>query len=349
MNSKENSLLFIHLVFCLFMIHQSLETTHKENSKVLKPLDVRMHERPISKALLIGDKSQLSFEHKKILKVFGLTHLFTPSALHLSSLLLFFRWLPQSILSFIVLCLSIYLQIYAIKLESFLRACHFYLIKRHLALNSHHLALALILILQLELHIYSSSLSFWLSFLFWGQVILSSNQRLKRLSLCQFLVSLIFDQKLNYLFILINTLYSFIIISLFPLIALAQISIDWALYVENILNLFLNFLVTLNERSEFEVVGLIFIIFTVYFSLNHLTQRLFIILIIFSPLDLTHKREVKAPYYPKYTINPDKYLKRTQDFPRVLESHKKKCIMYDIDDMHCKFQRKNNTEMPYIK
>jgi predicted membrane metal-binding protein len=175
----------------------------------------------MSHALLTGQKHYLLKKRKEQIKLLGISHLFSPSGLHVGFLGVL-KVFPHFINTGLVLFLFIL----------FLTQPGFFPIKRILIFKLLYLAkltknfkviFILTFILDYILGSYSQSpFSSLLSFLFWGTIVFhNSNDNLrlwKKLALNQIFVSLIFHQDLSLWSFIINPILSLLIVPLFPLL-----------------------------------------------------------------------------------------------------------------------------------
>ena len=131
--------------------------------------------------LATGDKSRLRKKFKRTFKLFGIYHLFTPSGLHLSAIILPFlyllkRW-PSKILklSFIFLLLPLF---WLEKFYSLKRMCLFHILRLLLPKMRYRIIFILTFFLNFILGGWQQSpISFALSYLFFGAILFSTNKK----------------------------------------------------------------------------------------------------------------------------------------------------------------------------
>jgi hypothetical protein len=232
------------LVTGSFLIALSMNRPYafqKKNSPYIKKIKKYLvHHSPktsateISLAFIFGDKRILGKEVKEHYKLMNLLHLFTPSGLHLSSLLLFlaplFSFIRQKsprlgkLLEISLLSPIFFLEkFYSLKRVALFRALSLFLRNRAFFDNNFNIFL-LVFFIDLFWNFQSSPLSFSFSFLFWG-VILSSGRILTiklpiALFLTQMIVSMFFETPLSYLGCLLSFFLTSLFIFVFPVMLL---------------------------------------------------------------------------------------------------------------------------------
>lgn len=176
--------------------------------------------------LATGDKSRLRKKVKRTFKLFGLYHLFTPSGLHLTAILLPFFFFLKKNHSKLLKSLLILVLLPAFWLEKFYslkRMCLFHILK----LLFPKLNFRTIFILTFFLNFLwggwnQSPLSFALSYLFFGSIIFSKTKKqiLSHLFFSQMLVASLFEDYFSPFGFLIGQLFNLSFSLFFPVITL---------------------------------------------------------------------------------------------------------------------------------
>lgn len=158
----------------------------------------------------------MGFKVKKQLQSLGLSHLFTPSGLHLSSVLILFRSMRKLRM---LCCILLLLTILPMgSYHSMERVLIFTLVNFKVRSISKSFILTF-LISYLMAHYQNNPLSFSFSLLFWGTILIFRHNPVKVLCFLQvsfLLTSITLRQEVHFLFVLINPVTSFIFSSLFP-------------------------------------------------------------------------------------------------------------------------------------
>ena len=180
--------------------------------------------------LYTGDKSRLRKEMKRKFKLLGIYHLFTPSGLHLSSLFLpFFFLLKKRPSKFLRLLISGLLLIPFTfeKFYSLKRMCLFHLIKILFPKLNNRTVFIMVFMLDLLRGGYNESpLSYGLSFLFLGSILLSTHfwSLLMTLFFSQMLVASLFGDFFSPLGFLVGQFLTMIFSTLFPFLVLSALT-----------------------------------------------------------------------------------------------------------------------------
>ncbi|TNF26351.1 MAG: hypothetical protein EP319_14095 [Deltaproteobacteria bacterium] len=180
--------------------------------------------------LFTGDKTRLRKEMKRKFKLLGIYHLFTPSGLHLSSLFLpLFFLLKKRPSKFLRLLISGMLLIpFAFeKFYSLKRMCLFHLIKILFPKMNNRTVFILVFILDLIRGGYNDSpLSYGLSFLFLGSILLSTHlwSLMMTLFFSQMLVASLFGDFFSPLGFLAGQFLTMIFSTLFPFLVLSSLT-----------------------------------------------------------------------------------------------------------------------------
>ena len=172
------------------------------------------------KGFISGNKLSLSKKLKTVMKRYGLSHILTPSGIHLSSLLIIFKFIPF-LEAFILIGLFIYVREFG-SYYSIERMILFRFIYKIPKLNL-SLEYSYICTLYLSIligHFQQSPLSFIYSMLFWGTIIIFRDNPFKVvifLNLSLLCVSSITDQAVSPLSLIVNPFFTFIFTLLFPI------------------------------------------------------------------------------------------------------------------------------------
>jgi competence protein ComEC len=218
----------------------SLRPSKSLQAFALQKLDPIKDER--TKGLLLsyvfGINSKISKEDRKTHRTLNLLHLFSPSGLHVSSILFIFLWMIRKKWKYAYFFWSLFITIFfsiSLSLPGYYplkRTLGFHLLslgneiylkKKRLKLSSFQIFIVLMIIDFSVGTFKESNLSFTYSFLFWG-IILSGTKfshRFFYLGLAQFLVCYFSQTPINPLSILSNLFLSPIFSFLFPLIFFA--------------------------------------------------------------------------------------------------------------------------------
>lgn len=177
--------------------------------------------------LATGDKSRLKKKFKRTFKLFGIYHLFTPSGLHLTAILLPFFYFLKKKRSKLLKTLLILILLSFFWLEKFYslkRMCLFHILK----LLFPKLKFRTIFILTFFLNFLwggwsQSPVSFTLSYLFFGSIIFSNTKRqvLSHLFFSQMLVASFFEDYFSPFGFLIGQFFNLTFSLFFPVVTLA--------------------------------------------------------------------------------------------------------------------------------
>lgn len=192
------------------------------NLTSLSPQSLALYE-----GMMTGNKEKISKKVTSIFKRYGFMHLLTPSGLHLSSLLVLFKF--SSILSFIFIIvfffsLSHYNAYHSLERVLFFNFLYI-LINRFLKRKWTIEAIFVLTIIFSILigHLSQNPLSFCYSLLFWGTIILYKENPIKMLlylNLALVLISAFMNQAVSPLSILVNPFITTMTTSFFPLLVL---------------------------------------------------------------------------------------------------------------------------------
>lgn len=183
----------------------------------------------IYKKSLTGDKSILPKKIKSAFQRYGLYHLLTPSGLHLSSLF-FINILP--IAAQIIILLSIFIII--LPMHSYLSLERILIFKTifnitssfGLRLNQELILLATIILSVFVGNFQQSPMSFMFSILFWGTILIYKSNKFQMLiflNVSQHLIGLLLNQPINIISIIVNPIYTFSFVSIFPFFLINQL------------------------------------------------------------------------------------------------------------------------------
>lgn len=223
-----------------------------------------MNKCSLEKSLILGEKRCIKPKLKRALKELSLLHLFTPSGLHLSSVLIFSFF--HKIFKIFIVFASIFYSFGLSHLLALQRVSVFYGI--NLILKNTKLSFLTTFSLCLVFNQYNSNpMSFLFSFIFWF-IILTHNKGkidlIKKLFLTQALIALILNQSFNVLSLVINPALTFLLTLCFPVLLILFIT-----------NLFTDFRNTLYEYLS----NFILEIHISYFSL-HMSFVIFLFLLL---------------------------------------------------------------------
>lgn len=171
--------------------------------------------------MITGDKSAVRKSSLDRIKKFGLMHILTPSGLHLSSLLLVFKFFPR--LKFAV-TLSLFAAGFFVPGFLALKRMLIFYIVNFFAKNI-TLSFVLTMILSYLIGNYHESpVSFCFTFIFWGSIIFHRGNKLLlviKLFLFQAVISFLFKQELHLAALFVNPLATTVFTMLFPLMLFA--------------------------------------------------------------------------------------------------------------------------------
>ncbi|MGK0291443.1 MAG: putative membrane metal-binding protein, partial [bacterium] len=200
----------------------------------------------IYKKSLTGDNSPLPKKIQEAFQKYGLYHLLTPSGLHLSSLF-FLKILPGVIqVLFLLAVLAIILPMNSyLSLERILifkTLFHFNTFSGF-KLDQESMLFLTIIVSILIGNFHQSPMSFMFSILFWGAILIYKENKLQTLlflNISQHLIGTLLDQPVNLVSLVINPLYTFSFVTMFPLFLINQLLGELA-FLTVIINLFLEF------------------------------------------------------------------------------------------------------------
>lgn len=175
-------------------------------------------------ALMTGDKSKLDKKNKKDFKELGLMHLLTPSGLHFSSLIIFFKFFPKKVSVFLVIFFSLPFfwleKYYSIKRVITFKVT--YILLGNKIENKSYIAFIFTFLVDILFGNFSDSpLSFTYSFLFWGTIIFHKGSFLDlnyKLFTNLVLTNFISVQPVSIISILINSPLSLIFSFIYPIL-----------------------------------------------------------------------------------------------------------------------------------
>ena len=226
-------------------------------SKIEK-LNLKGDIKKIYTGSLTGKKRGISKKLKSALKSYGLLHLLTPSGLHLNSLMPLLL-LPKVLQLLTLFLFLIWIQSYS-SYFSLERIIIFALIQRSSQLLKLSLTTNKIFILTTVLslligNVEDSPHSFLYSFLFWGTILLFRQNPFKLilfLNLSLHFIAMINSETVLLGSIIINPLFSFIFISIFPLLIINLLTVsmlDLTPIIEKFLSLWTHSLIGLYEAE----------------------------------------------------------------------------------------------------
>lgn len=220
------------LLFFIYSIFPQQRNIPTSKAKKFLPFHVSKKSfSPLSygfyKAIITGTKKNTNKKLINVFKKYGFIHILTPSGIHLSSALIFFRFI--SVLEFMLI---VFLFFYLKSFESY-HSMERVLIFRFLfklfkylpqKFDQTELCFFLTIILSLALgHFSSNPLSFIYSVLFWGTILIFKDEKLKLflvLNFTLFFISNLSSANHSPISILINPLMTSIFSSSFPILLL---------------------------------------------------------------------------------------------------------------------------------
>ncbi|MBT4793276.1 MAG: hypothetical protein HON90_17015, partial [Halobacteriovoraceae bacterium] len=225
---------YLGLIIFILSIYPSQQVSIKKKNYISENINQSQLEPQnygFYKAMLTGNKSKVSRKMIHNLRKYGLLHLLTPSGLHLSSLLIYFKFsavIQVLILGILLYYLSMFDQYFSMErviIFSLLsRLIHFFTGK--VQQNIEVIFITTILISFLIGHYHKSPLSLIYSSLFWGTIIIYRKNKIKMLLMLNFSLyfsSSLIDQGNSPLSLFINPLFTLIISSCFPVLFLNSI------------------------------------------------------------------------------------------------------------------------------
>jgi len=182
-----------------------------------------------------GSKKLLPAKAKQIFKKFGMTHLMTPSGIHLSALLLFLSLLIPKRFKILIIAGLLITCVQLEGLYSLKRVLIFHLFNWVLksSKNKNQYSFILTFVTDIILGNYlSSPLSFTFSFLFWGIIIFHQGSKIEmafNLFLAQLMVCFYGQAVINPLALIINPLITSLFSIIFPLLSINYWLVDFDL------------------------------------------------------------------------------------------------------------------------
>lgn len=171
-------------------------------------------------AVSTGNKNKVKKSIKDIFKRYGLMHLMTPSGIHLSSVLILFKF--SSLLS-LILCLTLFIYLFPSQTYNSLeRVLLFRIIYGfNISKNIEYTFLTTLMISILIGHLSMNPLSYIFSLAFWGTVVIYRNSKGKlilHLNFMLYFMSSLFGGDTSILSLIINPLYTSIVSGIFPIL-----------------------------------------------------------------------------------------------------------------------------------
>lgn len=236
MNKSYFLILFISsFIFCCFLYEQQLhlQTIWKRDKKnhflneKYKNLLLQTDSNKYSAlfySLMTGDKTFLNKETKEEFKQMGLMHLLTPSGLHLSSLIIIFKFFPKRFQLILLFLISIPIfslkNYYSIKRVLIFKFCTRLFDKNFKYKNEYAFILTFVLDILLG-NFQEGVLSSVYSFLFWGTILFHKGNFWGlnyKLFFNLILTSFISSQKVNIISLFLNSLVSSLFTILYPIL-----------------------------------------------------------------------------------------------------------------------------------
>ncbi|MDP7321434.1 MAG: hypothetical protein QF441_12550 [Bacteriovoracaceae bacterium] len=306
------------------------------------------HNYGFYKALVTGNKKELPREQKKLFKKYGLSHILTPSGIHLSSVIFLFKYFKTLELLFLIV-FFIYLQNFSVynSLERVTLFRLLYIFIKKLSRTKNNIEISFIgtfFLSALIGHYSANALSYIYSLLFWGTIICFKEKPLKMilmLNLSLLFISSYTNQLVSPFSLLINTVYTFIFSSLFPLFLFNN-------FLPTILNYdgLLNFIITLliNSLKMLDhIIGtplvqipLSYLSLSILLFLNN-KNKTAVLLICLSYSNTQVPQQVNIP---KRFINLESSAEIIKQKNKKVEFYDKKCKV-DIFKIRCKKRPSN--------
>lgn len=248
----------------------------------------------IYKAFITGNKKNIPKPLRRISKKYGFTHLFTPSGIHLSSILGVLKlssWISTLFLFFASIYVF-YLSSYP-SMERILIFKFFYLFLKRFNIKDIELCfLGTVFFSLLISHYNSSPLSFIYSFSFWGTILIFRNSPIKlifHLNFMLFFLSSFMAQEVSPLSIIVNPAITSLVSFVFPSVFLNSFLPEF-LQFNSLFNFLIDQLVNIlefiNDYDPFPTISIstevLFFSYLLYLVFNKRISLLFL-LVLYNP------------------------------------------------------------------